>query len=45
MAEADARSMLTIARRDLRAAQRLQEASIAEASWGFQVQQVAEKTL
>lgn len=35
MAEADARSMLTIARRDLKAAWILQDASIAEASWGF----------
>lgn len=45
MAEADARSMLTIARRDLKAAWILQDASIAEASWGFQVQQVVEKAL
>jgi HEPN domain-containing protein len=45
MAEADARSMLTIARRDLKPAWILQDASIAEASWGFQVQQVVEKAL
>ncbi len=45
MAEADARSMLTIARRDLKAAWILQDASIAEANWGFQVQQVVEKAL
>lgn len=45
MAEADARSMLTIARRDLKAAWILQDASIAEVSWGFQVQQVVEKAL
>ena len=45
MAEADARSMLTIARRDLKAAQALQDASISEASWGFQVQQAVEKAL
>jgi HEPN domain-containing protein len=45
MPDADARSMLTIARRDLKAAQALQDASIGEASWGFQVQQVVEKAL
>ena len=45
MDEADARAMLTIARRDLTAARALQDASIAEASWGFQVQQVVEKAL
>lgn len=45
MAEADARSMLTIARRDPKAAWILQDASIADASWGFQVQQVVEKAL
>ena len=45
MAEADARSMLTIARRDLKPAWILQDASIAEASWGFQVQQAVEKAL
>jgi len=37
--------MLTIARRDLKAAQALQDASISEASWGFQVQQAVEKAL
>ena len=45
MPDADARSMLTIARRDLKAAHALQDASIGEASWGFQVQQVVEKAL
>jgi HEPN domain-containing protein len=45
MPDADAGSMLMIARRDLKAAQALQDASIGEASWGFQVQQVVEKAL
>jgi HEPN domain-containing protein len=37
--------MLRIARRDLKAALALQEASIDEASWGFQLQQVVEKAI
>jgi len=37
--------MLRIARRDLKAARALQEPSIDEASWGFQIQQVVEKSL
>jgi len=37
--------MLVVARRDLKAARMLQVASIDEASWGFQVQQVVEKAL
>jgi HEPN domain-containing protein len=45
MAEQDARSLLVIARRDLKAARMLEEASIGESSWGFQVQQVVEKSL
>jgi len=45
MSKADARSTLTIARRDLKAAPALQDASISEASWGFQVQQAVEKAL
>jgi HEPN domain-containing protein len=45
MPDADSGSMLTIARPDLKAAQALQDASIGEASWGFQVQQVVDKAL
>jgi HEPN domain-containing protein len=45
MAEQDALSLLVIARRDLRAARMLQDASIDESNWGFQVQQVVEKAL
>jgi len=45
MAELDAPSLLVIARRDLKAARMLQDISIDESSWGFQVQQVVEKAL
>ena len=45
MAEQDATSLLIIARRDLKAARLLQDASIDESSWGFQVQQAVEKSL
>lgn len=46
MAEADARAMLAIARRDLQAAQAMLDASaFHEAVWGFQLQQTLEKAL
>ena len=45
MAEHDAHSFLIIARRDLKAARLLQDPSIDESSWGFQVQQTVEKAL
>lgn len=46
MAKADARALLAIARRDLQAAQGMEDASsFHEAVWGFQVQQVVEKSL
>jgi len=45
MAEQDALSLLVIARRDLRAARMLQDASIDESNWGFQAQHVVEKAL
>jgi HEPN domain-containing protein len=37
--------MLRIARRDLKAAQGLQDSAIDEAIWGFQIQQAVEKAL
>lgn len=43
MANPEALSMLRIARRDLKAAQVLQDNAIDEAIWGFQIQQVVEK--
>ena len=45
MANPEALSMLRIARRDLKAAQVLQDKAIDEAIWGFQIQQVVEKAL
>ena len=45
MANPEALAMLRIARRDLKAAQALQDHDVDEASWGFQVQQVVEKAL
>ncbi|MEB3327074.1 MAG: HEPN domain-containing protein [Synechococcus sp.] len=46
MAEADAWSLLAIARRDLQAAQGMTDVSVFhEAVWGFQLQQVVEKAL
>lgn len=46
MAEADARAMLAIARRDLQAAQGMTSPiRFHEAVWGFQVQQAVEKAL
>ena len=46
MAEADALSLLAIARRDLQAAQGMTDAvTFHEAVWGFQVQQTIEKAL
>ncbi|MEA5421756.1 MULTISPECIES: HEPN domain-containing protein [unclassified Synechococcus] len=45
MANPDAEAMLRIARRDLKAAEVLQDTSIAEANWGFQIQQAVEKAL
>ena len=40
MTNPEASAMLRIARRDLKAAQVLQDPSIDEAIWGFQIQQV-----
>ena len=45
MSSPEALAMLRIARRDLKAALALQQASIDEASWGFQLQQVVEKAI
>ena len=46
MAEADARALLVIARRDLQAAQGMTDPGIFhEAVWGFQLQQAAEKAI
>lgn len=46
MAEADARALVAIARRDLMAAQGMTDsAEFHEAVWGFQVQQTIEKAL
>lgn len=46
MAEADARALLVIARRDLQAAQGMTDSLIFhEVVWGFQLQQAAEKAL
>ena len=45
MTNPEAWAMLRIARRDLKAAQMLQVASIDEASWGFQIQQAVEKAI
>ena len=45
MANAEARGMRLIARRDLQATRALEHASIDEASWGFQIQPVGEKAL
>lgn len=45
MANPEAAALLRIARRDLRAAERLQDPAIDEASWGFFVQQAVEKAL
>jgi HEPN domain-containing protein len=45
MTNPEALAMLWIARRDLKAAQMLQVASIDEASWGFQIQQAVEKAI
>lgn len=45
MANPEAAALLRIARRDLRAAERLQDPAIDEASWGFFVQQAIEKAL
>jgi len=45
MANPDALAMLRIARRDLTAAAILQDLSIDEANWGFQIQQAVEKAL
>ncbi|MFO7628938.1 MAG: HEPN domain-containing protein [Prochlorococcaceae cyanobacterium] len=46
MAEADARSLLTIACRDLQAAQGMTDVCVFhEAVWGFQLQQAVEKGL
>ena len=45
MANPEALAMLRIARRDLKAAQVLQDNAIDEAIWGFQIQQAVEKAL
>ncbi len=45
MANPEALAMLRIARRDLKAAQVLQDNAIDEAIWGFQIQQSVEKAL
>ncbi|MEN9861089.1 MAG: hypothetical protein RLZZ515_1571 [Cyanobacteriota bacterium] len=45
MANPEARALLRIARRDLKAAEVLQISSIDESSWGFQIQQAVEKAL
>jgi len=45
VANPEAAALLRIARRDLRAAERLQDPAIDEASWGFFVQQAIEKAL
>ena len=45
MANPEAAALLRIAWRDLRAAERLQDPGIDEASWGFFVQQAVEKAL
>jgi len=46
MAEADALSLVAIARRDLQAARGMTDATVFhEAVWGFQVQQTIEKAL
>ena len=45
MAEPAAHSLLTIARRDLKAARALQDPCIDESNWGFQIQQAVEKAL
>lgn len=45
MANPEALATLRIARRDLKAAQVLQDYAIEEAIWGFQIQQAVEKAL
>jgi HEPN domain-containing protein len=45
VANPEAAALLRIAWRDLRAAERLQDPAIDEASWGFFVQQAVEKAL
>lgn len=45
MVKPEALAMLRIARRDLKAAQLLQDKAIDEAIWGFQIQQAVEKAL
>jgi HEPN domain-containing protein len=45
MASPEAQALLQIARRDLKAAEVLQDPAVDEANWGFQIQQAVEKAL